>query len=114
MATVNTIFKSTASEKRWVELQEKKIELQSKKINPAIQEKIDTINSLMTACKVGFNLPEAKVKKIVKFLKEKTGKSKIKYGVLPAEPTKTILFKDILVLYVEQGDQVIFKEHESF
>jgi len=114
MPVVKTIFKSTASEKRWVSLQKEKAELQSKKITPAIQEKIDVISSLMTSCKVGFTLPEAKVKKITRFLKEKTGKSKIKYGTLPAGiATHSALFKDIVVLYVEQDNQVIFREYET-
>lgn len=112
---VKTKFKSSKSEKRWVELQKEKTELQSKKITTAIQDKIEVINSLMTSCKVGFNLPEAKVKKIIKFLKEETGKEKVKYGSLPdGAAHKSILFKDTVILYVEQEDgQILFKEHES-
>ena len=113
-ATTKTIFKSSTSEKRWISLQKEKAELQAKKITPAIQEKIDMITSLMTSCKVGFNLPEARVKKISKFLKEKTGKDKIKYGTLPDdEKPSSTLFKDTVVLYIEQGDQILFREHES-
>lgn len=113
MAIAKTIFKSSASEKRWVSLQKEKVELQAKKVTPAIQEKIDIISSLMTACKVGFNLPEAKVKKITKLLKEKTGKDKIKYGNIPeGSKPQSALFKDIVYLYLEQGDQVFFREHE--
>lgn len=111
---VKTKFKSSKSEKRWVELQKEKTELQSKKITPAIQEKIEVINSLMTSCKVGFNLPEAKVKKVIKFLREETGKDKIKYGVIPdGVAHKSVLFKDTVIVYAEQDGQVLFKEHES-
>lgn len=113
MTAVKTIFKSTTSENRWVGLQKKKAELQSKKMTPLIQEKIDIISSLMTSCKTGFNLPEAKIKKVTKFLKEKTGKSKIKYGTLPEGSPRSALFKDVLILYIEDDNQVTFKEHES-
>jgi hypothetical protein len=114
MALTKTIFKSSTSEKRWIDLQKEKAELQSKKITPAIQEKIDIVTSLMTSCKVGFNLSEAKVKKITRFLKEKTGSNKIKYGTLPDEPKPlSTLFKDTVVLYVEVNGQVIFREHEA-
>ena len=111
-ATVKTKFKSTVFEKKWVDLQKEKADLQSKKITPAIQEKIDMIISLMTACKVGFNLTEAKVKKITKFLKEKTGKQKIKYSSLPADLTpQSTLFKETVILYVEKDGQILFKEN---
>jgi hypothetical protein len=114
MTVTKTIFKSSTSEKRWIDLQKEKAELQSKKVTPAIQEKIDIITSLMTSCKIGFNLSEAKVKKITRFLKEKTGNSKIKYGTLPDEPKPTsTLFKDTVVLYVEVNGQLIFREHEA-
>lgn len=114
MTVVKTIFKSSTSEKRWIELQKEKAELQSKKITPAIQEKIEIINSLMTSCKIGFNLPEAKVKKITKFIKEKTGNDKVKYGTIsPDLKQHSILFKDVLVLYVEKDGQILFREHES-
>lgn len=112
MAT-QTKFKSSASEKRWIDLQKEKSELQIKKSTPAIQKKIDIISSLMTACKVGFNLPEAKVKKITTFLKEHTGKDKIKYGTLPDIPKPhSVLFKDIVVLYIEKDGKILFREHE--
>jgi hypothetical protein len=112
--TVKTMFKSSTSEKRWIDLQKEKTELLSKKITPAIQEKIDVISSLMTSCKVGFNLPEAKVKKITRFLKEQTGKDKIKYGKLPDDiKPQSTLFKDIVVLYIEKDGQILFREHES-
>ena len=113
MATATkTIFKSSTSEKRWLDLQKEKVELQSKKLNPDIQDKIDVIVSLMTACKVGFNLSEAKVKKITKFLKKKTGKNKIKYGTIPSELSpNSELFKEVVFWYVEKDGQVFFKEH---
>lgn len=113
MKTVKTKFKSTTTENRWIELQKEKTELQSKKITTEIQEKIDVIGSLMTACKVGFNLTEAKVKKISKFLKEKTNSDKVKYGSLPEgiKPNST-LFKDIVILYAEKDNQIFFKENE--
>jgi hypothetical protein len=114
MTVVKTIFKSLTSENRWIALQKEKAELQSKPITPALQEKIDVISSIMTSCKVGFNLSEAKVKKITKFLKEKTGILKIKYGILPDEPKpKSVLFKDVVVLYLESNGQIIFKENEA-
>ncbi len=110
---VKTIFKSSTSEKRWIDLQKEKIELQSKKITPDIQDKIDIIGSLMTACKVGFNLPEAKVKKITKFLREKTGRNKVKYGTIPLELSpSSALFKEVVFWYVEKDGQIIFRERE--
>lgn len=113
MTVIKTIFKSSTSEKRWISLQKEKTELQAKKITPAIQEKIDIIGSLMTSCKVGFNLPEAKIKKITRFLKEKTGNNKIKYGSISSEiKPQSVLFKDIVVVYIEKDGQIIFKEYE--
>lgn len=113
MAT-KTTFKSSATEKRWVELQKEKAELQGKKQTEAIKGKIDIIGSLMTACKVGFNLPEAKVKKVLKHLKEITDSDKIKYGTLPdGVSPKSTLFKDIVIMYAENDGQVTFKEFEK-
>lgn len=113
MATL-TKFKSSICEKRWIDLQKEKVELQGKKTTDAIKEKLEIISSLMTSCKVGFNLSEAKVKKITRFLKEKTGKDNVKYGYLPEgiKPEST-LFKDIVVLFVESNGQIVFKENES-
>ena len=114
MTAIKTIFKSSASEKRWVSLQTEKTKLQSTKVTIAIQDKIDVMTSLMTSCKIGFNLQEAKVKKIHKFLKEKTGRDKIKYGTLPDDvKPQSVLFKDIVVLFVEKDDQILFREYES-
>ena len=114
MTVVKTIFKSLTSENRWIALQKEKAEMQSKPITPALQEKIDVISSIMTSCKVGFNLSEAKVKKVTKFLKEKTGNSKIKYGTIPVDSKpQSTLFKDVVILYVESNGQIIFKENEA-
>lgn len=113
MTVVKTIFKSITSENRWIALQKEKAEMQSKPITPAIQEKIDVLSSIMTSCKVGFNLSEAKVKKVTKFLKEKTGNNKLKYGTIPeGSKTQSVLFKDVVILYVESNGQIIFKENE--
>ena len=113
MTVVKTIFKSITSENRWIALQKEKAEMQSKPITPVIQEKIDVLSSIMTSCKVGFNLSEAKVKKVTKFLKEKTGNSKIKYGTIPVDSKpQSALFKDVVILYVESNGQIIFKENE--
>lgn len=112
--TVKTKFKSSTSEKRWIDLQKEKTLLQAKKQTVSTQQKIDIISSLMTSCKVGFNLPEARVKKITRFLKAHTGKDKIKYGTLPEDVKPcSVLFKDVVVLYVEKGGQILFREHES-
>ena len=114
MTVVKTIFKSLTSENRWIALQKEKAEMQSKPITPALQEKIDVLSSIMTSCKVGFNLSEAKVKKVTKFLKEKTGNSKIKYGTIPVDSKpQSTLFKDVVILYVESNGQIIFKENEA-
>jgi len=104
-------FKNIKSEKRWVELQMEKIELQAKKTSPKNEERLEIISSFMTGCKIGFNLNEAKIKKIILFLKEQTGKEKVKYGSIPKDSNiKTILFKDIPVLYIEKDGQILFKE----
>lgn len=113
MAIVKNKFKNSVSEKRWMELHKEKSELQSKKKTAALEQKIEILNSLMTSCKTGFNMTEAKVKKVTRFLKEKTGATKIKYGILPEEPKPTsILFKDTVILYVDVNGNVLFKEHE--
>lgn len=105
-------FKNATSEKRWIELHKEKVELQSKKPNQKIEEKLQIISSLMTGCKTGFSLNEAKIKKIIRFLKEQTGKDKIKYGSLPTDiKPKSILFKDIVISYVEKDGQILFKEN---
>lgn len=116
MAITKTQFKSATSEKRWVELQKEKTDLLSKQtiITPAIQAKLDTLSCLMTSCKVGFDLSEARVKKVMKFLKEKTGGDKFKYGILPDDiKHQGALFKDVVIAYVEKDGVIIFKEANS-
>ena len=112
MIPSKTIFKSSKSEERWIHLQKEKAELQKKIQTPIIQEKIDIINSLMTSCKIGFNLSEAKVKKISKLIKEKTGKNKVKYGAFPVDlMIQKFPLKDFTVVYVEKDEQIIFREY---
>lgn len=114
MSEVKQIFKSTLLQKRWLELKSEQAELLAKKSTKAIQDKVELINSLMTSCKIGFNLSEAKVKKITKFMKEHTGNDKVKYGTLPAEQTpKAVLFKEFVIKYVEKDGQIIFREFET-
>ena len=108
---VQTKFKNVTSERRWIALHKEKTELQTKKPNQKTEEKIEVINSLMTGCKTGFNLNEAKIKKIIRFLKTHTNNTKIKYGPIPSElKPDTILFKDIVIAYVEKDGQILFKE----
>lgn len=112
--SIKTKFKSSATEKRWVELQKEKTKLQEQKVTPTIQRKIEVINSLMTACKVGFDLSEAKIKKIAKILKEKTGTTKSKYGLLPVDVQHhAYLYKDVVVAYAEKEGQVFFRENAA-
>lgn len=105
-------FKNTLSEKRWLELHKQKSELQAKSKTAVIENKINLISSLMTSCKVGFNLTEAKVKKITKILNEKTALSKIKYSEISkdSKQIENFLFKDILINYVVVDDCVFFHE----
>ena len=107
-------FRSSALAVKWSELHKQRQELIAGKKTSKTEDKIDLISSLMSSCKTGFMLPEAKIKKTIKFLKEHTGQSRVRYGVIP-EGTKpnTILFKNIVVLYVEHGEQIIFREHVS-
>lgn len=113
MAIVKNKFKNSVSEKRWIELHKEKTELQLKKKTAVLDEKIELLNSLMTSCKTGFNMTEAKVKKVIKFLKEETGSSKIKYGILPEDVKPiSVLFKDTVILYVDVDGNILFKEHE--
>lgn len=110
--SVKTAFKNSVSEKRWLALHEEKNQLQAKKVTPAIKRKVELINSLMTACKTGFNLTEAKVKKVSKFLADKTKVDSVKYGTIPdGSKTTSVLFKDIVVLYTEKDGQILFREN---
>jgi len=105
-------FKNATSEKRWIELHKEKVELQGKKLNLKNEEKLQIINSLMTGCKTGFSLNEAKIKKIIRFLKTHTGSNKIRYGSIPKDlKVKSVLFKDIVISYVEKDGQILFKEN---
>lgn len=107
-------FRSSALAVKWTELHKQRQELIEGKKNAKIEDKIDLISSLMSSCKTGFMLPEAKIKKSIKFLKEQTGRERVKYGIMPEglKPT-TILFKNLVLLYVEQGDHIIFREYIS-
>lgn len=114
MTLSKTTFKSSTLEKRWIELQSEKTELLNKKTSKVIQDRIELINSLMTSCKVGFTLTEAKVKKISKFIKEETSNEKVKYGSIPKDSNpKSALFKDIVIIYIENDGQIIFREFDQ-
>jgi hypothetical protein len=105
-------FRSGALAVRWAELHRQRQDLLEAKQTSKIEDKIDLISSLMSSCKTGFMLPEAKIKKTIKFLKEHTGKDRVRYGVIPDElKPNTVLFKNIVVLYVEYNGQIIFREH---
>lgn len=107
-------FRSSALAVKWSELHKQRQQLLESKQTSKIEDKIDLLSSLMSSCKTGFMLPEAKIKKTIKFLKEHTGKNRVRYGVIPSDSKpSTILFKNIVVLYVEQGGQIIFREHIS-
>lgn len=107
-------FRSSALAIKWTELHKQRQQLIEGKNTPKTEEKIDLISSLMSSCKTGFMLPEAKIKKSIKFLKEHTGRQRIRYGVIPeGEKAHTILFKNIVLLYVEQGENIIFREHST-
>ena len=107
-------FKSTLLEKKWIDLQKEKNEISSKKPNKANLDKIDILVSMMSVCKKGFNLPESKIRKVIKFLKQETGKERIRYGTLQegAKP-KSVLYKDILIQYIEKDGQIVFREYEK-
>ena len=105
-------FRSSALAVKWTELHKQRQTLIEGKKNAKVEDKIDLISSLMSSCKTGFMLPEAKIKKSIKFLKEKTGRQRVKYGIIPdSEKPNTILFNNVVLLYVEQGENIIFREH---
>lgn len=107
-------FRSSTLAVKWSELHKQRQELIDGKKTPKIEDKIDLISSLMSSCKTGFMLPEAKIKKTIKFLKEHTGRNRVRYGVIPdGLKPNTILFKNIVVLYAEHNDQIIFREHAA-
>ena len=107
-------FRSSALAVRWSELHKQRQELIDGSKTPKTEDKIDLISSLMSSCKTGFMLPEAKIKKSIKFLKDQTGVERVRYGIIP-EGIKphTILFKNLVLLYIEQEDKVIFREYVS-
>lgn len=105
-------FRSSTLAVKWTELHKQRQSLIEGKKNANIEDKIDLISSLMSSCKTGFMMSEAKIKKSIKFLKEQTGRQRIKYGIIPdGEKTNTILFKNTVLLYIEQGENIIFREH---
>lgn len=107
-------FRSNALAIKWADLHKQRQELIASKQTPKVEDKIDLISSIMTSCKSGFLLPEAKIKKSIKFLREHTGKRRVKYGIIPdSEKPNTVLFKNIVLIYIEQGDYIIFREHAS-
>jgi len=111
--SIKISFKSTQSEKRWLELYNEKTALQAKKKTAAIEKKISSLTSLMTACKVGFNLSEAKVKKISKTLITTTGIAKTRYATIPdGVKSEVLLFKDVVVTYAVIGGEVLFREKQ--
>lgn len=107
-------FRSSVLAVKWSELHKQRQELIEGVKTPKTEEKIDLISSLMSSCKTGFMLPEAKIKKSIKFLKEQTGRERVKYGIIPEGlKPNTILFKNLVLLYVEQEEYVIFREYAS-
>ena len=107
-------FRSSLMAQRWAELHKQRQALLDGKLNEKIEDKIDVLTSLMSACKTGFLLPDPKIKKALKFIKQHTGKKRAKYGLIPdGLKTNTILFSSIVLVYVEKEDQIIFREHVS-
>jgi hypothetical protein len=107
-------FRSSALAIKWSELHKQRQEVIDGNKTPKTEEKIDLLSSLMSSCKAGFMLPEAKIKKSIKFLKEQTGRQRVRYGIIPdGLKPNTILFKNLVLLYIEQEEQVIFREHIS-
>lgn len=107
-------FKSASAQKRWAELHDEKVVLQGKKQTASNEGKIEIINCLMTACKVGFNLTEARVKKVARFLKEELGEKKVRYGAIPdGVSPNSILYKDIVIIYTEKDGVIVFRENQN-
>ena len=61
-------FRSSTLAVKWSELHKQRQELIEGKKTSKIEDKIDLISSLMSSCKTGFMLPEAKIKKTIKEL----------------------------------------------
>jgi hypothetical protein len=107
-------FRSSVLAVKWSELHKQRQELIEGGKTPKTEDKIDLISSLMSSCKAGFMLSEAKIKKSIKFLKEQTGFQRVKYGIIPSDvKPNTILFKNTVLLYVEQEGKIIFREYVS-
>lgn len=108
----NSVFRSASLEQKWVQLQEEKNKLQnSDKINEATQQKINVLLSLMSACKVGFNLGDARIKKIIKFLIEETGVENVRYGSLHKDAKVNVTrFKNNVIQYTVVDGSVVFRE----
>ncbi len=107
-------FRSILLSQRWAQLHKERQDLMKEKKTEKIENKIDLLSSLMSSCKAGFLLPDAKVKKAIKFLKAHTNKNRVRYGTLAeGEKSNTILFKDIVLLYTDKDDQILFREHNE-
>lgn len=107
-------FRSASLAQKWAKLHKDRQKLMEGKQTLKKQDEIDYLSSFMSACKTGFLLNDAKIKKIIKVLKELTGKNRVKYGAIPdGLKTKTTLFKDIVILYAEKGEYIFFREHDQ-
>ena len=105
-------FRSQVMANKWAELHKERQSIIESAPSIKKEDKIDLISSLMSSCKAGFTLPEAKIKKSIKFLKEQTGKNRVKYGLIPKDiDAKSILFKNIVLIYAEQNECIIFREN---
>lgn len=106
-------FRSNVMAQRWAELhKERQALIEGDTVNQKITDKIDVLSSLMSACKTGFMLPEPKIKKALKFLKQHTGKDRAKYGLIPeGSKSNTILFNNIVLMYAEKEEQIFFREY---
>ena len=106
-------FKSPTAEAKYISLQLDLKELRNKKPTAAVLDKIDVTISLMTFCKVDFNLASGKIKKVIKLLKQKTKNKRCRYGTLSQDKKPNSLqFKDTTILYSERDGQIIFREFE--
>ncbi len=108
-------FRSILMAQKWATLHQQRQELMNGKVTPKVEDKIDLLISIMSSCKVGFTLTDAKIKKSIKFIKQHTGKLRVKYGSIPSDVEKinTILFNDVVLKYGEKNDQIFFREHKE-
>jgi hypothetical protein len=105
-------FRSVVLAQKWANLHKQRQQLAEKKQSTKNDLEIDVISSIMTSCKKGFSLTDAKIKKIIKFLREQTGKDRIKYGEIPENvDISTALYKDITIKYAEKDGFIIFREN---